>query len=79
MGWFTKRRQKKDEGGPTATHALLPGSPAIDKGERSGSNFDQRAELRPYDLPAVSNAAGGDGSDIGAFEFTPPLFANGFE
>ncbi len=67
-------------GGQTATHALLPGSPAIDRGQRSGANFDQRARTRPYDDPAIPNAATGDGTDMGAFEFRPELlFASGFE
>ena len=33
---------------------------------------DQRGALRPYDDPAIGNATGGDGSDIGAFERQPP-------
>ena len=35
-----------DNGGPTLTHALLPGSPAIDAGlnDFAGSEFDQRGE-----------------------------------
>ncbi|MET0646463.1 MAG: cadherin-like domain-containing protein [Pyrinomonadaceae bacterium] len=55
-------------GGPTPTHALLPGSVAIDKGHSSGALADQRGLTRPCDLAAVANAAGGDGSDSGAFE-----------
>jgi hypothetical protein len=51
-------------GGPTPTHALLPGSPAIDAGNSAGS--DQRGFSRPVDLPNYPNAA--NGSDIGAFE-----------
>lgn len=48
-----------DNGGPTQTHALLPGSPAINAGEdEGGSATDQRGFLR----------VGTD--DIGAFEFT---------
>jgi hypothetical protein len=58
----------QNNGGPTETHALLSGSRAIDKGESSGSAGDQRYFSRPVDLPGVSNASGGDGSDIGAFE-----------
>ena len=58
-----------DNGGPTQTHALLPGSPAIDLG--TGLNLDQRGYLR--DGPV----------DIGAFEFNaqppPPIFSDGFE
>jgi len=55
----------KDNGGPTKTHALLPGSPAINAGNNAQcatdpvNNKDQRGELRP---------AGGR-CDIGAYEF----------
>jgi len=55
-------------GGPTPTHALLPGSPAIDQGKSFGQKFDQRGHLRPHDYLSIPNAPGGDGSDIGAFE-----------
>lgn len=57
-----------DNGGPTQTHALLPGSPAIDAGSFFGCPpLDQRGESRPED---------GNGDripicDIGAFEFKP--------
>jgi hypothetical protein len=55
-------------GGPTKTHALLSPSIAIDKGHSSGSIIDQRGSVRPCDDPAIANASGGDGADIGAFE-----------
>jgi len=64
-----------NNGGRTQTHALLTGSPAIDKG--SAANYpvstlpiltDQRDSIRPIDFPAIPNAAGGNGSDIGAYE-----------
>jgi hypothetical protein len=48
-----------DNGGPTKTHALLEGSPAIDKGDPFGATTDQRGVARPQ----------GAASDIGAFEF----------
>jgi hypothetical protein len=57
-----------DNGGPTMTHALLEGSPAIDKGNSFGESTDQRGEERPSDFDTVANATDGDGSDIGAFE-----------
>jgi len=57
-----------DNGGHTPTRVPLPGSPAIDAGERSGSDIDQRGNLRPNDRLEIANAAGGDGSDIGAVE-----------
>jgi parallel beta-helix repeat protein/predicted outer membrane repeat protein len=56
-----------DNGGPTQTHALLPGSPAIDLGDPDfvpPPAFDQRGGLRVID-------GNGDGTariDIGAFE-----------
>ena len=55
-------------GGPTATHALLPNSSAVDKGDSFGIHEDQRGHRRPYNFRGIPNAAGGDGSDIGAFE-----------
>jgi hypothetical protein len=61
----------QDNGGPTYTLALLPGSPAMDKGKSFGLTTDQRGKIRPADFPSLPNAAGGDGADIGAFEFLP--------
>jgi hypothetical protein len=58
----------QDNGGPTQTQALLPGSPAIDKGNSEGLTTDQRGRLRPVDDPTIDPAEGGDNSDIGAFE-----------
>ena len=63
----------QNNGGPTFTHALSPGSPAIDKGKTNAvtglvSSTDQRGLPRPVDFAPVANASGGDGSDIGAFE-----------
>ena len=58
-----------DNGGPTQTHALLPGSPAIDRGGPvSGLTTDQREFPRPLDDPAIAPPEGGDNSDIGAVE-----------
>ncbi len=56
-------------GGPTQTHVLLTGSPAIDKGSSSGLNTDQRGQTRPFDDLSIPNA--NDGADIGAFERNP--------
>ena len=51
----------QDNGGPTFTHALLPGSPAIDSGNPlSFEPVDQRGVLRPR----------GSAPDIGAFELS---------
>jgi hypothetical protein len=66
----------QNNGGPTFTHALLLGSPAIDKGESSGSTADQRGFGRRKDVPALTNAPGGDGADIGAFESAFATLAN---
>ena len=58
-----------NNGGPTNTHALLLGSPAIDKASAvAGITTDQRGRPRPADRGSVPNAPGGNGSDIGAFE-----------
>jgi len=59
-------------GGPTPTHPLSPNSPALDRGSAFGSGLDQRGLPRPFDFTSISNAEGGDGSDIGAFELQPP-------
>ena len=58
----------QDNGGPTFTMALLPGSPAIDQGVSQGLSTDQRGTPRTADQPNIPNALGGDGTDIGAFE-----------
>ncbi len=52
-----------DNGGPTQTHALLAGSPAIDAGTATGAPAtDQRGAMRPQ----------GTGYDIGAYEYATP-------
>jgi sugar lactone lactonase YvrE len=57
----------EDNGGPTLTMALLPGSPAIDTGDTTAAPpTDQRGVPRPFSLAA----------DIGAFEFWPTLRAS---
>jgi Bacterial Ig domain len=57
-----------NNGGPVLTHALNAGSVAIDKGNSFAIATDARGSTRPCDQPAIANAAGGDGADIGAFE-----------
>jgi CSLREA domain-containing protein len=70
----------QDNGGPTFTHALRGGSPAMDRGRSSGVSADQRGLLRTADLPYVTNATNGDGSDIGAFEFqSDVIFRDGLD
>lgn len=54
-----------DNGGPTLTHALLTGSPAIDRGTEAGApNTDQRGVPRPIDGDGDGTAA----FDVGAVE-----------
>jgi CSLREA domain-containing protein len=62
----------QDHGGPTLTIDLQVGSPAIDKGIANSLTTDQRGTgfTRTNDDPAVMNATGGDGTDIGALEVT---------
>lgn len=60
-----------NNGGQTESLALMGGSPALDAGERSGYQKDQRNLPRAFDAPGVATAAGGDGSDIGALEMRP--------
>jgi CSLREA domain-containing protein len=56
-----------DNGGPTPTHALLAGSPAIDAGPRAALTHipcvprDQRGVVRPQ----------GPACDVGAYEYAP--------
>jgi hypothetical protein len=60
-----------DNGGPTWSHALFPGSPAIDAGDPSvafdPNEFDQRGA--PF---ARVDVLGGQRIDIGAYELHPP-------
>jgi hypothetical protein len=80
-----------DNGGPTFTHALLPGSPAIDQGTSGGLTTDQRGSPRPVQIvepidappveppamPTAVNPNGGDGADIGSFERQPAAAVTG--
>jgi len=63
-----------NNGGPTRTHALGSGSPAVDAGNNSaGLTTDQRGSGFPRIV--------GPAPDIGAFEGvdTDTIFANGFD
>jgi len=62
----------QDNGGPTQTHALLPGSPAIGRGNNVlGLRTDQRGA--PFDR------VDGASADIGALEFSDTVFGDGLE
>ena len=62
-----------NNGGPTMTHALLPGSPAIDHGVGvpAPEDYDQRGA--PYERTAASSP------DIGAFEVQDSIFRGTFD
>jgi CSLREA domain-containing protein len=55
-------------GGTTQTRPPALISPVIDKGKSFSLTADQRGGGRTRDLPSTANAAGGDGTDIGAVE-----------
>jgi len=50
---------------------LLTGSPAIDQGNSFDHYFDQRGDKRPFRFHNLTKPAGGDGTDIGAYELIP--------
>jgi hypothetical protein len=62
-----------DNGGPTQTMAIPLSSPALDQGVSGGLTTDQRGDKRPVIVPGVPRPEGGDGSDIGAYEYQPAL------
>ena len=61
-----------DNGGPTETHALQAGSPAIDAADPAGCsgirNFQLHTDQRGHPLPWDGDADGTAVCDIGAFE-----------
>jgi CSLREA domain-containing protein len=66
-------------GGPTQTIMPASTSPAIDQGQAAFIGTDQRGQP-VFDVPTIANAAGGDGTDIGAVElqsseYVPPAAA----
>jgi hypothetical protein len=77
LGTDPKLGPLQNNGGPTFTHALLPGSPAIDAGNPTAPGkspsaclaTDQRGVARPQD----GNLDGRAVCDIGAFEVQPPV------
>src|SRR5439155_1124624 len=66
----------EDNGSGFQTCLPLKGSPAIDAGAASNLSQDQRGFFRSIDLPDVANAAGSNGTDIGALELQPPVVTN---
>jgi hypothetical protein len=60
-----------NNGGPTQTHAPSFTSPVLDMGAGNGLGTDQRGAPRTFDASNRANAAGGDGTDIGAVELLP--------
>lgn len=66
-----------NNGGPTMTHALMKGSPAIDNGVNILTNSvvpnDQRGLMRTFDYVSVpSSLMGADGTDMGSYELQSP-------
>jgi hypothetical protein len=66
----------QDNGGPTATHALLPGSPAIDAIPPQDCTWDDDGDPGTPPVPLATDQRGiarpqGAGCDIGAFEAVP--------
>ncbi len=63
-----------DNGGPTETHQLLPGSPAINAGNDPGVTFDLPTQSEPVDPAAYDQrgSARNDTPDIGAYEVWVP-------
>ena len=64
----------QNNGGSTRTQLPADTSPVINKGSAFGLTSDQRGGPRPLGFPGISNAAGGDGSDIGALEVESNAF-----
>ena len=64
-------------GGPTRTHALSAGSPAIDNGNQDGC-VDPLGALLGDDQRGVHRPSGSR-CDIGAFEWVDVIFRNGFQ
>ncbi|MCP4707164.1 MAG: isopeptide-forming domain-containing fimbrial protein, partial [Planctomycetes bacterium] len=61
-----------NNGGETPTHALPPGSPAIDQGSCEIKTKDQRGRPRPVNTPPFDGDPE-NGCDIGAYEAQPEL------
>jgi hypothetical protein len=68
----------QNNGGPTQTHALLSGSPAIDAGNPAGCTDDIGGHILHTDQRGVFRPLG-TACDIGAVEDGDGVFKNGFE
>ena len=66
-----------DNGGVGQTHAFSKTSPVVDAGMAFGLRVDQRGLTRPFGFGDIADVAGGDGSDIGAFELHAPACEDG--
>ena len=65
----------QDNGGPTPTHALLPGSPAINAIPLGDCTYDDDGDPGTPEVPLTADQRGvarpqGDACDIGAYEVT---------
>lgn len=70
----------QDNGGFTRTHALLPGSPAIDNGNNVlGRTFDQRSSVRVAGIRADIGAFEADRIFIGNFDVPDSIFTSTFD
>ena len=68
----------QSNGGPTKTVALLPGSRAIDFDDPVGGCVDYNSATLTTDQRDSPRVVG-TYRDVGAFEYSPPIFSNGFE
>lgn len=70
FGFCPRLGPLRDNGGPTFTHALLSGSPAIDNGEDSfGALYDQRGSAATNGVRNYTRFSGTSAiADIGAYE-----------
>lgn len=66
--FFTTNLTPAGNGGTVPTIELQSSSPAVDKGRSFDLPEDQRDLPRVRDAATVTNAPGGDGTDVGAFE-----------
>ena len=62
-----------DNGGPTPSHALLPGSPAIDGGDPLNGCFGPDGQPLATDQRGRARVVGAR-CDVGAYEYRPPLY-----